>query len=66
MKYYDSEKVVQVGDRILYDGTPGVIVFVVDDDSYSDEYTKDNWSYLGRGLGVQMQDGTCPFGENPS
>ena len=34
MKYVDTEKVIQVGDNILYAGVPGIIVFVIDDDSY--------------------------------
>jgi hypothetical protein len=58
MKYMDTEKVIQVGDKVLYAGIPGVIVFVIDDDIYSDRYSKGNWSYLGRGLGIELQDET--------
>jgi hypothetical protein len=58
MKYWGTENVVRVGDRVLYNGTPGVIVFVIDDDSYSDRYPKEHWSYLGTGLGVELQDET--------
>ena len=58
MKYLGSEKVVRVGDNVLYAGNPGVIVFIIDDDRYSDRYSKENWSYLGKGLGVELQDET--------
>ncbi len=58
MKYMDTEKVIRVGDNVLYAGSPGVVVFVIDDDSYSDRYPKEHWSYLGKGLGVELQDET--------
>jgi hypothetical protein len=56
MQYIDTKKVIHVGDSVLYAGAPGVIVFVIDDDSYSERYTKENWSYLGKGLGIEIQD----------
>lgn len=56
MKYQDANQVIRVGDRVLYAGQPGVIVFVIDDDSYSKQYPKNDWSYLSKGLGVEMQD----------
>lgn len=58
MKYLDTERVIQVGDHVLYAGAPGVIVFVIDDDSYSEEYPKKDWSHLGKGLGVELRDQT--------
>jgi hypothetical protein len=56
MKYQDTNQVIRVGDSVLYAGQPGVIVFVVDDDNYSKQYAKEDWSYLGKGLGVEIQD----------
>jgi hypothetical protein len=56
MKYNSSNQVIRVGDSVLYAGEQGKIVFVIDDDSYSNEYPKKDWSYLGRGLGVEIQD----------
>jgi hypothetical protein len=56
MRYQDTNQVIRVGDSVLYAGQPGVIVFVVDDDSYSKQYPKKDWSYLGKGLGVEIQD----------
>lgn len=56
MKYHDTNKEICVGDKVLYAGSPGIIVFVIDDDSYSKRYPKKGWSYLGKGLGVEIQD----------
>lgn len=58
MRYWGTERIVRVGDRVTYAGTSGVIVFIIDDDSYSDRYPKKHWSYLGNGLGVELQDET--------
>jgi len=57
MKYTGTRQDIRVGDKVLYAGTPGVVVFVIDDDSYSDRYPSEAWSYLDRGLGVELQDG---------
>jgi hypothetical protein len=56
MKYNDSDMVIHVGDSVLYAGAPGHIVFVIDDDSYSNQYPRKDWSYLAKGLGVEMLD----------
>jgi hypothetical protein len=58
MKYCNSQDVVNVGQRVMYAGRPGAIVFVIDDDSYSDRYAKEHWSYLGSGLGIELDNGT--------
>jgi hypothetical protein len=65
MKYLNSERVIHVGDKVVYGGSSGVVVFVIDDDSYSDKYKKENWSYLGKGLGVELQDGTLYHLDSP-
>lgn len=56
MKYNDTNQVIRVGDSVLYAGEPGLIVFIIDDDSYSKQYPKRDWSDLGKGLGVEIQD----------
>jgi hypothetical protein len=56
MKYLETEKEIRVGDNVLYAGAPGVIVFIIEDDSYADRYPRENWSYLGKGLGIELQD----------
>jgi 23S rRNA G2445 N2-methylase RlmL len=60
-KYFNSEKPVRLGDKVRYFGTPGEIVFVVDDASYSDRFPREHWApYLekefGKGFGVELQD----------
>jgi|GraSoiStandDraft_58_1057296.scaffolds.fasta_scaffold831830_1 hypothetical protein len=56
MNYNDTNKMIRVGDSVLYAQKPGTVVFIIDDDSYSKKYPKKDWSYLGKGLGVEMQD----------
>ena len=56
MKYLETDKTIRIGDHVVYGGAPAVIVFVIDDDSYSNQYPKENWSYLDKGLGVEVQD----------
>lgn len=56
MKYVDTDRVIHVGDSVFYAGAAGVVVFVIDDGSYSARYPKKDWVYLGKGLGVELQD----------
>ena len=58
MKYVDTDQTIRVGDHVTYCGEPGVIVFIVDDDSYSKDYERQHWSYLKRGFGFERVDGT--------
>ena len=56
MIYFETDKVIRVGDSVLYHGAPAAIVFIIDEDSYSTKYPKEHWSYLAKGLGVELQD----------
>lgn len=56
MTYRDSEKVIHVGDCVFYAGARGRVVFIVDDDEYSKDYPKEGYSYLGKGIGVEIDD----------
>lgn len=58
MTYLGTDMVMRTGDRVRYAGNSGTIVFVVDDDTYSEHYPRSNWSYLGSGLGIELDDGT--------
>jgi hypothetical protein len=58
MNYMDSDKPIRVGDEVTYAGTPGTIVFIVEDDSYSPLFSREHWSYLGKGFGIQLRDTT--------
>ena len=65
MTYMDSGRTIHVGDQVEYFGTPGIIVFVIDDDMYSDGFDKKNWSYLEKGFGIVLQDGTLFHLDSP-
>jgi hypothetical protein len=50
MNYPNGEK-IKVGDRLkLWDGCTGVVVCSIDDNEYTESYTKDNWEYLNEGI----------------
>jgi len=55
LKYYKSDQTVKIGDEVTYGGTPGIVVFIIDDDEYSVKYPKSIWSYLGKGVGIELQ-----------
>ncbi len=57
MTYHDSTQSIKVGDKVTHGGRRGIIVFVIDDDSYTDRYPRENWSYLGKGFGVELEEG---------
>ena len=50
---------------MLYAGSPGAIFLVIDDDSYSERYDKKTWSYLGKGFGLELDDGTLYHLDTP-
>lgn len=50
MNYSDGKKVM-VGDRVkLWDGCHGTVVASMDDNEYTPEYSKADWSYLKNGV----------------
>jgi hypothetical protein len=57
MKYMGTDKVVRVGDKVVYHGAAGVIVYIIDDDSYCDQFPKGWSSFLDKGLGVYQEGG---------
>jgi hypothetical protein len=47
-------KLIRLGDRVtIGGGIGGVIVFSIDTDEFSPEFSKRDWAYLGRGIGIQ-------------
>ena len=65
MTYADSDKKIQVGDKVTYAGAIGTVVFIVDDDAYSEGFPKQHWSYLKNGFGIELQDGTLYHMNSP-
>lgn len=55
MYYYKTNEQIKVGDHVHYAHQHGVIVFIIDDDAYSEQYSKKDWSFLHNGLGIEMR-----------
>ena len=50
MNYMDGQK-IRVGDTVkLWEGCSGVVVCSMDDDEYTPEYPREEWSYLKTGV----------------
>jgi hypothetical protein len=47
---YETGEDVRLGDRVIYDGTPGRVVFVIETRSFSPDYPAEYWDYLGKGV----------------
>jgi hypothetical protein len=63
---YPSGQEVKLGDEVrMPDGDRGVVVFCIDRDEYSDQYPKEQWSYLRRGAMVEFAaSGLVHFSED--
>ena len=60
--YIGANEPIKVGDKIHLGGSPGKVVFVLDDDQYSLEYPKGKWEYLksendGKGVMLLLDNG---------
>lgn len=53
MKYIDGIEVM-LGDNVLVDGEPGIVVAVIDSGQYSETYTK-GWGFLERGALIEAK-----------
>jgi hypothetical protein len=49
-------KVLRVGARITCDGMNGTVVCSIDTGEYSDRHSAAEWSYLGAGIMVDMDE----------
>lgn len=50
MKYLDGQ-IARLGDKVrLWAGCNGTIVCSIDTDEYSEQYTKEHWGHLGKGV----------------
>lgn len=45
----------RIGDRVIWCGRPGVVVFSIDSDEYSEAFPKSNWAYLGSGVMIDVE-----------
>lgn len=56
---YSNGKKVELGDKIdLGDGVTAIIVGIIDENLYSEEYPKSDWEYLKSGLLMLTRDST--------
>lgn len=54
MKYPDG-KVVKIGDKVkLGQDAGGIVVCLIDTDEYSDDYPKEEWCYLEKGVLIKF------------
>ena len=54
MKYPDGQ-IVKLGDKVkLGEDEGGIVVCSIDDDEYSDDYSKEQWSYLKKGVMINF------------
>lgn len=57
MKYCDGQT-IQLGDRVqLWVDKFGVIVCIIADGLFSDEFSQADWAFLQKGLLIKMDDG---------
>jgi hypothetical protein len=57
MKYFDGQP-LNLNDRVqLWKNKFGIVVFIIAEGLYSDEYLKVDWEFLGKGLLIKMDDG---------
>jgi hypothetical protein len=55
---YSDGRIIKVGDRVeLWPDKYGVVVCSIDDEIYTAEFSKSDWSYLKVGIMVKMDDG---------
>jgi len=57
MMYSDGQPAT-LGDRVrLWDSVFGTIVCSMDDDRYTEEFPRDDWARVGRGVIIKADDG---------
>jgi hypothetical protein len=53
MKYFDGKE-VHIGDKVIADGSEGIVVCVIDTKQFSKEWPE-GWAYLQRGMLVNTK-----------
>ncbi len=54
---YNNGKPINIGDRVVYAGVIGRVVFIIEDDRYSPGFVRDDWAYRRLGLGIKLRNG---------
>jgi hypothetical protein len=68
--YRDGKTRIKIGERVLWDKSPGKIVFVFDDGQFSPEYPKERYEEIiavneGKGVGVRLEKSGEVFIDKP-
>ena len=67
MMRYSDGKDARLGDRVrLPGGDTGTIVFSIDTDEYGEEFPKNEWAYLKKGVMVKTNTGALIHYEGPN
>ena len=66
MKYPDGTE-VRLGDLVkLSTGDIGLVVFSIDSGEYSEDFPKEEWSYLKKGIMVRTNKGALIHCDDPN
>ena len=63
--YLENKQAISVGDLITYGGKSGRIIFIIQDGQFSPDYLEKDWSYLKKGIGIQIDGGDLFCLEEP-
>jgi hypothetical protein len=53
MKYPDGQEAI-IGDKVMMGGDEGEVVCSIDNNEYSEEYSKEGWGSLGHGVLIRF------------
>ena len=56
LKYSDGN-IINIGDRVFYDGQAGRIVIIAESNAYAADYPKEVWSHITTGLMIHFDNG---------
>jgi hypothetical protein len=54
---YNNDTPIGLGDKVIYAGKPGRIVFIIQENAFLAGFKADDWAYLKQGIGLQLEDG---------
>ena len=52
---YSSGEEIHIEDRVIYGGSPGTIVFVIDRGEFSQEFPEEHWSDYNAGFMIRNE-----------
>jgi hypothetical protein len=52
---YPDGTLAKLGDRVRLGNVEGTVIFSIDTDEYSPENPREQWGYLGSGVGIHFE-----------